>query len=161
MATNFLINCVSPFFQMNCDIYYATETQDKYGAVEKKWQFDMVEKCSFYTLGDKSNGDNFTFDDKMFYKLETMLYGRLATDPRKDSSGLYHPLSHILVHNISGATCNDEVFFIETNGDYVGQPTVYELKTCQPFIGPFNTVEYYKVQLERSDTQGFNKNVNC
>lgn len=161
MSTNFLINCVSPFFQMKCDIYYATEKQDKYGTVEKKWQFDMIEKCSFYTLGDKSNDDNFTFDDKMFYKLETMLYGRLATDPRKDSSGLYHPMSHILIHNICGATCNDEIFFIETNGEYVGQPTVYELKTCQPFIGPFNTVEYYKVQLERSDTQGFNKNVNC
>ena len=161
MPLNFLTNCVSPFFQMECDIYYATESQDKYGKIDKKWEFDMSEKCSFYTLGDKSNDDNFSFEDKRFYKLETMLYGRFASDPRKDSSGLYHPLSHILIHNIRGGTCSTETFWIETNGEYVGKPTVFEIKTCQPFIGPFNTVEYWKIQLERSDTQELNEIVNC
>ena len=76
MALNFLTNCVSPFFQMECDIYYASESQDEYGKIKKKWQFDMIEKCSFYTLGDKSNDDNFTFEDSRFYKLETMQIGR-------------------------------------------------------------------------------------
>ena len=161
MPLNFLTNCVSPFFQMECDIYYATESQDKYGKIDKRWEFDMSEKCSFYTLGDKSNDDNFSFEDKRFYKLETMLYGRFASDPRKDSSGLYHPLSHILIHNIRGGTCSTETFWIETNGEYVGKPTVFEIKTCQPFIGPFNTVEYWKIQLERSDTQELNEIVNC
>lgn len=161
MAMNFLTNCASPFFQMECDIYYAQESQDKYGKVTKKWEFDMVEKCSFYTLGDKSNDDNFTFEDSRFFKLETMLYGRFASDPRQDSNGLYHPLSHILVHNIRGGTCNTESFWIETNGDYVGKPTVFELKTCQPFVGPFNRVEYWKIQLERSDTQELNELANC
>lgn len=161
MAVNFLTGCVSPFFQMQCDIYYATETQDKYGKIDKKWQFDMTEKGSFYTLGDKSNDDNFSFEDKRFSKLETMLYGRFATDPRQDSNGLYHPLSHILVHNIRGATCNDETFWIETNGDYVGKPTVFEIKTCQPFVGPFNRVEYWKIQLERSDRQELNEYAQC
>ena len=161
MAMNFLTSCVSPFFQMECDIYYAQEKQDKYGKVEKTWSFDMVEKCSFYTLGDKSNDDNFAFEDSKFYKLETMLYGRFATDPRQDSNGLYHPLSHILIHNIRAATCNTETFFIETNGDYVGKPTVFEIKTCQPFVGPFNRVEYWKIQLERSDTQELNERVIC
>lgn len=156
MAANFLTSCVSPFFQMQCDLYYATESQDKYGKIDKKWQFDMVERCSFYTTSDKSNDDNFSFNDEKFFKLETMLYGRFATDPRQDSSGLYHPLSHILVHNIRGGTCNTEPFWIETNGDYVGKPTVYEIKTCQPFVGPFNRVEYWKIQLERSDTQELN-----
>jgi hypothetical protein len=153
--------CDSLFFQMQCDIYYASESQDKYGKVNKRWSFDMIEPCSFYTLGDKSNDDNLTFEDKKFYKLETMLFGRFSTDPRKDSAGLYHPLSHILVTNIRGATCNEEVFFIESVGDYVGKPTIFEIKTCQPFIGPFNTVEYYKIQLERSDTQELNELVKC
>jgi hypothetical protein len=153
--------CNSLFFQMQCDIYYATESQDNYGKIDKRWTFDMTEPCSFYTLGDMSNNNNFSFEDEKFYKLETMLYGRFATDPRQDSSGLYHPLSHILVSNIRGATCNEETFFIESNGDYAGKPTIFEIKTCQPFIGPFNTVEYYKIQLERSDTQELNQSVNC
>lgn len=154
-------NCSSLFFQMQCDIYYAVESQDEYGRVDKHWEFDMIEPCSFYTLGDQSNNNNFSYEDERFYKLETMLYGRFQSDPRKSASGLYYPLSHILVTNIRGATCNDEVFFIETNGEYEGKPTVFEIKTCQPFIGPFNTVEYYKIQLERSDHQELNERVQC
>ena len=154
-------SCSSLLFQMQCDIYYATEKQDKYGKVEKKWQFDMSENCSFYTLGDQSNNNNFTFDDERFYRLETMLYGRFKTDPREGSDGQFHPLSHILVTNIRAAGCNDQVFFIESNGQYEGKPTIFEIKTCQPYIGPFNTVEYYKIQLERSDTQELNESVIC
>jgi hypothetical protein len=153
--------CSSLFFQMQCDLYYATESQDQYGKIDKRWEFDMIEKCSFYTLSDKSNDNNFSFEDGRFFKLETMLYGRFATDPRQDSTGLYHPLSHILVTNIRGATCNTETFFIETDGEYAGKPTVYEIKTCQPFVGPFNSVEYYKIQLERSDRQEISNNVSC
>lgn len=153
--------CVSPFFQMKCDVYYATESQDKYGKVQKKWVYDMTEDCSFYTLGDTSNDDNFTYDDKKFYRMETMLYGRVKTDIRKTSSGLFYPLSHILITNIRGGNCNDEVFFYETNGDYVGKPTIFEIKMVQPFIGPFSTVEYFKIQLERSDTQELNSSVAC
>ena len=156
-----LAGCNSLFFQMKCDVYYATEDQDKYGKVVKKWSYDMTEDCSFYTLGDQSNNDNFNFDEQKFFRMETMLYGRLKTDIRIDSSGLYHPLSHILITNIRGGTCNDEVFFFETNGDYIGKPTIFELKMVQPFIGPFSTVEYYKVQLERSDTQELNEVVSC
>jgi len=149
-------SCNSLFFQMKCDIYYASETQDKYGKMDKHWEYALAQDCSFYTTADVSNENNFTFDDSKFYRLETMLYGRFKTDPRKGTDGIYHPMSHILVTNIRSGTCNDEVFFIETNGDYEGKPTIYEIKTCQPFIGPFNTIEYYKIQLERSDIQELN-----
>ena len=119
---------------MKCDVYYASESQDKYGKIDKSWTVDTTRDCSFYTVSDVSNEDNFTFDDSKFFKLETMLYGRMKLDPRKTSSGLYYPLSHILVTNIRSGTCNDEIFFIEANDDYVGTPTVYEIKTCQPLF---------------------------
>ena len=38
--------------------------------------------------------------------------------------------------------------------DYVGKPTIYEIKANQPYVGPFNKVDYFKIQLERSDIQG-------
>lgn len=146
---------------MKCDVYYAAETQDQYGKIQKKWTYDMTEDCSFYTLGDTSNNDNFNYDDKKFYRMETMLYGRVKTDIRQASDGLYYPPSHILITNIRGANCNDDVFFYETNGDFVGKPTVFEIKMVQPFIGPFSNVEYFKIQLERSDTQELNASVAC
>lgn len=155
-------SCSSLFFQMQCDIYYALENQDKYGKVSKTWNFDSTQRCSFYTLGDESNAENFTFNDNKFYRLETMLFGRIRGDIRKSSSGEYYPASHILITNIRGVGCNEnDVFFYETNGDYVGKPTIFEIKMIQPFIGPFGNIEYFKIQLERSDTQGLREIVSC
>jgi hypothetical protein len=81
-----------------------------------------------------------------------MLYGRTQTDLRKSSSGEYYPVSNILIENIRGLD-SDESFFIETVGGYIGKPTVYEIKANQPYVGPFNKIDYYKIQLERSDIQ--------
>ncbi len=149
--------CSSFFFQMECDVYYAGESQDKYGKVDKIWQFNKTEPCSFYTLNDQSNYQNFTFDDQKFFRLETMLFGRTKTDLRKNSEGLYYPVSHILLANIRPTGCgNNESFFVETNGEYQGVPTIFEIKMIQPYIGAFGYTEYYKVQLERSDTQELN-----
>ncbi len=153
--------CSSLLFQMNSDVYYAIESQNDYGQIEKKWVFDQTVPCSFYTLGDRMNDNNFVFNNDIFFKLETMLYGRTQKDIRKSSDGLLYPLSHILITNIRGATCNDETFFFETNGDYESVPTIFDIKTCQPFVGPFSTIEYFKIQLERSDTQVFKDNVIC
>ena len=153
--------CSGPFFQMQCDVYYASETQDDYGAMKKRWTYDQSPRCSFYTLGDESNNQNFTFDDKKFYRMETMVFGRIKNDIRKDSSGLYHPVSHILITNIRGLGCNNELFFYETDGDYAGTPTIFEIKMVQPYIGPFASIEYFKMQLERSDTQELNEIVAC
>lgn len=148
-----LSGCNNMLFPMECDVYYASESQDKYGKVEKTWFVDETLPCSFYTLNDMSNEDNFDFDDKKFYRLETMLVGRTVADLRKSSDGRFFPLSHILVTNIRAAGCDDEVFFVETNGGYESTPTIYEVKSLQPYIGPYNKIEYYKIQLERSDTQ--------
>ena len=154
--------CTGFFFPMECDVYYASESQDKYGEIEKSWTMDRSIPCSFYTLNDESNYQNFTFDDKKFFRLETMLFGRTRTDVRKNSQGLFYPVSHILITNIRPTGCgNNESFFVETNGDYAGVPTIFEIKMIHPFIGPFGSTEYFKVQLERSDTQELSANAVC
>lgn len=148
-----LSGCSNMFFPMKCDIYYARETQNNYGKIEKHWEYDQTKPCSFYTMADESNFQNFSFDDKKFFRLETMLFGRVKTDIRKDSAGLYHPHSHILITNIRGGSCEEELLFFETDDQFQAVPTIFEIKMVQPFVGVFSTTEYYKVQLERSDTQ--------
>ena len=147
--------CHNLFFPMHCDLYFSMETQDDYGKMARKWFFDRTENCSIFSISDKSNDENFSFTtgrNKEFFKLETMLYGRTETDLRKSSNGEYYPLSSILIKNIRGAE-TDSSFFIETVGGFTGEPTIYELKANQPFVGPFNRIDYFKIQLERSDTQ--------
>jgi hypothetical protein len=137
-------------------VYYSLETQDDYGKMVKTWFFDRTEHCSIFSISDRSNDENFTFNsanNDIFFKLETMLYGRTQTDLRKSLIGEYHPLSNILIKNIRGLETDDS-FFIETVGGFIGTPTIYEIKANQPYVGPFNSVDYYKIQLERSDIQG-------
>jgi hypothetical protein len=150
-----LFPCYSLFFPMHCDVYYSIETQDDYGKMVKEWFFDRTEHCSIYSIKDRSDDENFTFNSAskdIFFKLETMLYGRTQTDLRKSSSGEYYPVSNILIKNIRGLE-SDESFFIETVGGYIGNSTVYEIKANQPYVGPFNKIDFYKIQLERSDIQ--------
>lgn len=146
--------CPSPIFPMQCDVYYASETQDKYGKVFKNWQFDESRSCSFFTIDDTSNNNNFQYDDKKFYRLETGLTGRMQDDIRKSSDGRLFPLTHILITNIRKS---ENLYFYETNGDWIGEPTVFEISMAQPYIGPFGNVEYFKMYLNRSDTQELNE----
>jgi len=143
---------------MQCDLYYATEQQNSYGAIVRNWSIDRTIPCSFYTLNDMSNKDNLDFDDKKFYRHDTTLFGRTVIDIRQTSDGAYHPQTHVLVTNIRQAGCDNATFFIETDGGYEGQPTVYEVKSLQPYIGPFNSIEYYKIQLGKADVQELNEN---
>jgi hypothetical protein len=154
-------NCSNFLFPLQCDIYYPQESQDEYGAINKKWDFDLTMNCSFHSVTDKSSTKNFSEDSERFYKLDTLLYGRMQKDPRQSSTGLYVPLSNILITNIKNSGCDDGTIFVETDGDYVGDPTIFEIKTCQPYIGPMGNVEYYKMLVARSDIQELYNRVSC
>lgn len=147
-------NALDPFLTMLCDVYYATETQDKFGALVKTWTFDRSVKSELYMLDKISDRNNFTFDDPEFYRINNMLRGRAQEDIRKDKTGIYHPLSHILVTNARTTGCAGASIYVSTNGDTVGKPIIYAVSTCNPFAGIFGTVEYYKVTLKRADNQG-------
>lgn len=147
-------NALDPFLTMLCDVYYATETQDRTGALIKSWTFDRSVKSELYMLDKISDRNNFTFDDPEFYRINNMLRGRAGEDIRKDATGIYHPLSHILVTNVRTAKCEEESVYISTNGEYEGKPIIYAVSTCNPFVGLFGKVEYHKVTLKRADNQG-------
>lgn len=144
---------VDPLFPMLCDIYYATETQDDYGMMKKSWRLDQTINCSFYLNKSRENHKDFAFGDEKFYKLESQLSGRTKTDVRQSSYGVYYPVSHILITNIRGGGCDEQLFFYETNDDYEKNPTVFSILMNQPFIGPYPSINYFSLELERSDIQ--------
>lgn len=138
---------------MLCDVYYATELQDKYGKMNRTWIKDRSERCTFYYYSGKK--ENFDYENPQFYKLDTVLIGRSQTDIRESSSGTYYPLSHILLTNIRNNGCGDSSsLYIETNG--MATPTIFEIRSVLPNINPFGQVDFYSVQLERQDKQEMN-----
>jgi hypothetical protein len=63
-----------------------------------------------------------------------------------------YEITNIVVTNISDK--NGNPIYLETSGPRKGQSTIFEIATIQPFNGPFNRVEYYKIILRRSENQG-------
>lgn len=145
---------LSPFLNMKCDVYYASDTQDKFGAMVKTWTMDRSVDCELYMIDRIADRNNFTFDDPEFYRINNLLRGRTQQDLRKSAMGEYHPLSHIAVTNVRTTGCDEADVYISTNGEYVGKPIVYAVSAHNPFIGPFGTVEFYKTSLKRADDQG-------
>ena len=149
--------CDSMLFPMRFDIYYAIESQEPSGKMKKTWVFDGTRACSFYAPNDEKNDENADLA-RRFFKLGSVLAGMVPKDPRQDSTGLYHPQTHILITNIRG---DNGAYWIEPDGQYVGSPTIFEMRTCQPFIGPFGKVDYWNLYLERSDDQEMYDHVYC
>jgi hypothetical protein len=145
---------------MKCDIYYATEDQDKYGKVVKKWSQGNTLDCALY-IEETTRNKDFAFENQRFFKLDGFLVGRTKQDPRMSDVDSYFPMSHILITNIRGGICNEELFFYESTEAYEKIPTIYELRSCQSYVGPFSTIEYFKLTLERSDTQELNEIAQC
>lgn len=155
-------SCNSILFPMLCDIYYASETQDSYGRMEKRWSLDSTRSCNLYSMADLNQADKFGFDEKKFFNLETGVYGRIKTDIRKSEDGRFFPLSHILITNIRVKTCDGyESLMYETDGGYDSSPTIFEPRTVHPYMGPWGRIDFYQVKLDRSDTQELNDIVAC
>jgi hypothetical protein len=55
------------------------------------------------------------------------------------------------VTNIKDRNLNE--VFLETAGPRAGRSTLFEVATVEPFMGPFGSVEYYKVVVRRSENQ--------
>jgi len=126
-------------------MYRATSAQDRYGVEQKTWVLDQTLPGYVEAVGSEDKS-------KTFFEYKGKLVGRTSKDPRKRANGTYVPMTSILVTNIRD-TCTDIEFFIESAGPRVGLSTVYEISAVEPYINPFNEIEYYRVFLNRTDAQ--------
>lgn len=147
-------------FPLIADVYYATENQDDLGSIVKEWTLGRQGvPCELRT--DKFNNDSrFAVDTKTsFFDVELILFGRFEIDIRADQNGDYKSISNILVTNIR-TRCNNAPVFIETHkGSGETEASIFEVRTLQPFTNPWGNIEYYKVQLFRSDDQYISESI--
>ena len=58
---------------------------------------------------------------------------------------------NILITNIRDS--NDSIIQIETAGARSGRGTIYEVATVDPVVGPFGSVDYFKMLWRRTENQ--------
>lgn len=138
----------SIIFPMLADIYYPIVDQGAYGNVKKTWIHDRTIACNFNSAGTAWKEDikpnaNITQDSVML--------GRVKTDIRFSNEDVQNSMTNIIVTNIKDRNLNE--VFVETAGPRAGKSTLFEVATVEPFMGPFGSVEYYKVIVRRSENQ--------
>ena len=135
-------------FPMLADIYYPIVDQGPYGNVKKNWIHDRTIACNFNSAGtawkeDVKPNANITQDSVML--------GRVKTDIRFSKAENQNSITNVIVTNIKDKNLNE--IYVETAGPRAGKSTLFEVATVEPFMGPFGSVEYYKVIIRRSENQ--------
>jgi hypothetical protein len=135
-------------FPMLADIYYPIVEQGPYGNVKKNWIHDRTIACNFNSAGtawkeDVKPNANITQDSVML--------GRVKTDIRFSKAENQNSITNVIVTNIKDKNLNE--IYVETAGPRAGKSTLFEVATVEPFMGPFGSVEYYKVIIRRSENQ--------
>ncbi len=135
-------------FPLSVDIYYPIVTQDGYGDVKRQWVFDRTVSCYFSNPGNSTKEDILP-EAKII--IDTMIVGRMRSDITQSSRGVYSSLTNILLTNIRDR--NGVAIYNESSGPRVGLPTIFEVATFVPTVGPMGTTEFFKAVLRRSENQ--------
>lgn len=135
-------------YPMKADLYYPIIKQNQYGQATKDWVFDRTIICNATPVGGAGSED---IKPETFLQYENKLIARVKLDPRTSSANSDNAISNILITNIRLE--DDSLLYKETAGPRSGRGTIYEVATVEPFIGPFKSVEYYKMVLRRTENQ--------
>jgi hypothetical protein len=136
-------------YPLLADVYYPTVEQSAYGNVKKTWMLDSSIPCNFTVAGSKNKQDVIPNPS---VTIDNFLIGRTRTDIRISLDETKNAITNIIVTNIRDKSGNS--IYLETSGARAGFPTIFEVATNDPIVGPFGDVEYYKVILRRSENQG-------
>lgn len=144
------MNCGSkdPLYPMQADIFYPEVSQGAYGNVSKSWNKDRTLVCSLGPAGSKFKEE---LTPNVDISMESLLVGRFKEDIRFSQDDRGKAITNIVISNVKDRSCQE--VYVETAGPRMGESTIFEVATVTPHVGPFGSVEYYRVILRRSENQ--------
>jgi hypothetical protein len=141
-------NATDFVYPMLADIYYPIINQGPFGEIKKEWVFDRTISCNATPVGGAGTEQ---IKPDMFLQYEDKLIVRSRVDLRITSKLSQEAITNILITNIRLST--GQVIYKETAGPRANKGTIYEIGTLEPFTGPFNSIEYYKMLWRRTESQ--------
>ncbi len=142
--------CETPDFiyPLLADVYYPIVEQSSYGNVKKQWVLDRTIACYFEAAGAANKEE---VKPNINITKDMILSGRAKTDLRISKYLENNSMTNIVISNIRDASGSH--IYLETSGVRAGKSTIFELATQEPTLGPFGSVEYYKLVIRRSENQ--------
>lgn len=145
-----MVKCESTSFlyPMLADIYYPIVEQAAYGNIKKQWILDKTIAANFNSVGSASKQE---ITPNVNITQESLLLGRVQTDLRVSSLDSRNSTTNVIITNIRDTSGNS--IYNETSGPRSGKPTIFEIATIEPYVGPFGGIEFYKLIVRRSENQ--------
>jgi hypothetical protein len=145
-----MVICESPdfIFPLQADVYHPLVEQGGYGNIKKTWTIDRTIACNLSPAGNAGKEE---VTPNVNITKESILIGRVKNDIRISSLDGKNSITNILITNIRDKNCND--IYLETSGPRAGKPTIFEVATQEPFVGPFGGIEYFNIVIRRSENQ--------
>jgi hypothetical protein len=135
-------------YPLLADVYYPVVEQMAYGNVSKQWVLDKTIACSF-SSGGAANKEE--VKPNVNITKEVVLVGRTRKDVRLSRQENKNAITNVIITNIRDASGNP--IYLETSGPRAGKSTIFEIASQDPTLGPFGSVEYYKLVIRRSENQ--------
>ena len=145
-----MVSCETTDFiyPLKADVYYPIVEQQAYGNLQKTWVLDRTFACNFAIAGTANQED---VKPNVKIDVKTSLIGRARSDLRISSRDSKEAITNVIITNIR--TAHDEPIYLETSGPRSGRSTIFEIATQEPIVGPFGSIEYYKLVVRRSENQ--------
>jgi len=144
------VACSDPdfLFPLKADVFYSKISQGDFNEIKKEWIYDGVICLNASPFSRRGRQDS---PAELLIQNSSLLIGRTKTDVRYTSLEDSVPLTHILITNLR--LNSGELVYKETAGVRSGKGTIFEIATYEPALGPFQSVEYYKMLLRRTESQ--------
>ena len=130
------------------DVYYPIVEQSAYGNVKKEWILDKTVAASLGPAGSSSKEE---IKPNVSITQKSILIGRTNTDLRISSRDASNATTNVILTNIRDSSNN--YIYNESSGPRSGKPTIFEIATIEPFVGPFGSIEHYSIVIRRSENQ--------
>lgn len=135
-------------YPLLADIFYPIVEQGPYGNVKKQWILDRSVACF---VGPAGTAGKEEIKPNANITIDRTLIGRTRSDILSSERAANYSMTNVIVANIRDK--NGAMVYNETAGVRSGKSTIFEIASFEPIVGPFGSVEYYKIILARSENQ--------
>lgn len=135
-------------YPLIADIFYPIVEQGAYGNVKKQWILDRSIACF---VGPAGTAGKEEIKPNANITIDKTLIGRTRSDILSSQRDATYSMTNVIIANIRDKS--GKTIYNETAGVRSGKSTIFEIAALEPIVGPFGSVEYYKIILARSENQ--------
>lgn len=146
-------NCNSfMYFPYSADIYYATVTQDAWGAMQPSWTFGKTIRCQVVNVYEDSSNDRpMLLENQNRFMMWDESYVLRTQDNILEHNDVWYTPETIMVKNVRTSTGMAKYWADFAESD--GSPKKFEVRGVMPILDAWEGLHHYKITISVSNNR--------